>query len=88
LSVASKLASLFRRDLSRLLDQLRAIPSDDALWAAPPGVTNAAGTLALHLEGNLREYIGRQLGGTRSTRRSFSMSPCKPENFSCTCTGI
>ncbi len=26
-------------------------------------MTNAAGTLALHLEGNLREYIGRQLGG-------------------------
>jgi hypothetical protein len=68
LSVASKLASLFRRDLSRLLDQLRAIPSDDALWAAPPGVTNAAGTLALHLEGNLREYIGRQLGGIAYSR--------------------
>ena len=33
-----------------------------------PGVTNAAGTLALHLEGNLREYIGRQIGGIDFTR--------------------
>jgi len=31
-------------------------------------VTNAAGTLALHLEGNLREYVGRQLGHLEYTR--------------------
>jgi len=27
-----------------------------------PGIPNPAGNLLLHLEGNLREYIGRQLG--------------------------
>ena len=31
-------------------------------------MTNAAGTLALHLEGNLHEYIGRQLGGVAYDR--------------------
>jgi Protein of unknown function (DUF1572) len=33
------------------------------LWQTIPGITNSAGNLVLHLEGNLREYIGRQLGG-------------------------
>jgi hypothetical protein len=32
------------------------------LWQTVPGITNAAGNLVLHLEGNLREYNGRQLG--------------------------
>ena len=27
-----------------------------------PGVINPAGNLALHIEGNLREFVGRQLG--------------------------
>ncbi|MEO6211501.1 MAG: DinB family protein [Gemmatimonadaceae bacterium] len=61
-------ASLYRRDISRLVNQLKAFPSDAMLWAVLPGITNSAGTLALHLEGNLREYIGRQLGGHDYTR--------------------
>jgi hypothetical protein len=60
--VATELASLYDRDLTRLVQELRAFPDTPALWRTAPGVTNAAGTLALHLEGNLREYIGRQLG--------------------------
>ena len=58
----TNLAPLFRRDLERLRRQIEAFPNDDTLWRALPGVTNSAGNLALHLEGNLREYIGRQLG--------------------------
>jgi len=60
--LSTELAALFARDLTRLLQELRAFPDTPALWKTAPGVTNAAGTLALHLEGNLREYIGRQLG--------------------------
>ena len=60
--LATELAALYLRDLSRLLQELRAFPDTPALWRVAPGLTNAAGTLALHLEGNLREYIGRQLG--------------------------
>lgn len=33
-----------------------------------PGITNPAGNLALHIEGNLKEYIGRQLGGQPYSR--------------------
>ena len=61
--VAAELSTLYARDLARLAEELRAFPDTATLWRTPPGVTNAAGTLALHLEGNLREYVGRQLGG-------------------------
>jgi uncharacterized damage-inducible protein DinB len=68
MTYAKDLASFFRRDLSLMVEQIRAFPSDAALWVTPPGVTNSAGNLVLHLEGNLREYIGRQLGGMSYTR--------------------
>ena len=57
------------------MQELRAFPDTESIWKAAPGVSNAAGTLALHLEGNLREYIGRQLGQiayTRDRPREFS----------------
>jgi uncharacterized damage-inducible protein DinB len=65
---SSQLAALFGRDIARLIQELRAFPDTDSAWKTAPGVTNAAGTLALHLEGNLREYIGRQLGQIDFTR--------------------
>jgi hypothetical protein len=32
------------------------------VWKTAPGVANAAGTLALHLEGGLRHFIGHRIG--------------------------
>jgi hypothetical protein len=66
--LANELAELYRRDLTRLLQELRAFPDRQTLWRTLPGVTNSAGNLFLHLEGNLTEYIGRQLGGIAYTR--------------------
>jgi hypothetical protein len=66
--LSSELAALFARDIRRLIQQLQAFPDTTTVWTTAPGVTNAAGTLALHLEGNLREYIGRQLGQIEFTR--------------------
>lgn len=58
------LAKLFARDLGRLRDEVTAFAGSAAkLWETAPGVANSAGNLALHLEGNLREFVGRQLGG-------------------------
>jgi uncharacterized damage-inducible protein DinB len=67
--LANELSALFARDIERLIQELRAFPDTAAVWTTAPGVTNAAGTLALHLEGNLREYIGRQLGQIAYTRQ-------------------
>ena len=58
----TELAALYRRDLTRLAQEIAAFPDQPTLWATREGVANAAGHLALHLEGNLREYIGRLLG--------------------------
>lgn len=60
--MALGIAALFSRDLTRLIQELQAFPNDETLWERAPGVKNSAGNLVLHLEGNLREYIGRQLG--------------------------
>jgi uncharacterized damage-inducible protein DinB len=53
-----------RRDLAALRKEIEAYPSDDDLWRASDGITNTGGTLAVHLCGNLRHYIGAVLGGS------------------------
>jgi hypothetical protein len=63
MSITIDLAALFRRDLAKFSKQIETFPTDEALWQTLPGVTNAGGNLALHIEGNLREFVGRQLGG-------------------------
>ena len=68
MSAAQEMAALFRRDLGRLRAEVEAFGDAAKLWAVLPGVTNSAGNLALHLEGNLREFIGCQLGGIPYTR--------------------
>jgi hypothetical protein len=69
MSITSDLAALFGRDLAKLSQQIEAFPTDEALWQTLPGVTNPAGNLALHIEGNLREFVGRQLGNLPYERR-------------------
>jgi hypothetical protein len=74
MSLSAEIAALYRRDLPRLVQQLEAF-DDQQLWAVVPGVTNAAGNLLLHLNGNLREFVGRQIGGVayaRDRAREFS----------------
>lgn len=67
--LATELSALFVRDLERLIQELQAFPDTASAWRTAPGVTNAAGTLALHLEGNLREYVGRQIGQIAYSRQ-------------------
>ena len=73
--LANELAALYTRDLTRLIQELRAFPDTASIWKTAPGVTNAAGTLALHLEGGLRHFIGFRLGKIeyhRDRPREFS----------------
>jgi len=53
-----------RRELRSLRLELAAYPDEQLIWTLPPGLPNSAGTLALHLAGNLRHYVGALLGGT------------------------
>jgi len=49
------------RDLGILAVRVENTP-ESQLWEALPGVINPVGTLALHLCGNLRHFIGQVLG--------------------------
>lgn len=75
--LSHELSALYARDLTRLIQQLNAFPDTATLWQTRAGITNSAGNLALHLEGNLREFIGRLLGHfdyQRDRPREFSDS--------------
>lgn len=62
------LAILFARELASLRDELLAYPDERDIWALPQGLPNSAGTLVLHLSGNLRWFIGAHCGGSGYVR--------------------
>ena len=62
------LSRLINRELASLRDELLAYPDEKAMWEVPKGLPNSAGNLALHLVGNLRFFIGTQLGTTGFVR--------------------
>jgi uncharacterized damage-inducible protein DinB len=68
MSVQGDYARFFGRELATTRDQLLAYPDNDSIWALPAGLPNSSGTLALHLAGNLRWFIGAQLGGSGYVR--------------------
>lgn len=56
------------REIEAVRRTVEAYPSDESLWAPMPGITNTGGTLALHLAGNLRHFVGSVLGGVQYSR--------------------
>lgn len=67
-SAGSEIASLYRRELDRLADQIAAYESDAALWSVRGSQKNPPGALALHIVGGLLAMIGATLGGTGYVR--------------------
>jgi hypothetical protein len=61
-------AHILGRDLESLAGQIARYPDDASLWRTGGTTKNAAGTLALHLVGNLRHYVGGVLGGSSYVR--------------------
>ena len=53
---------LFFRDLAKLKNEIEQYPDDDSLWATADGINNSGGNLSAHLCGNLRHFIGLNLG--------------------------
>ena len=49
------------RELRALDREIAAYPDDGSVWQTRAGVANSAGTLALHMAGNLRHFIGATL---------------------------
>jgi DinB family protein len=62
------IAAILDRDLQALRREVEAYPDERSLWQGVPGITNTAGTLVLHLTGNLQHYLGARLGRTGYVR--------------------
>ena len=70
-------ADHFERDLLKLKEELIKFKDEANIWRGTAGITNSAGTLTLHLLGNLHFTIGAQLGGTsyeRNREEEFSLT--------------
>ncbi len=61
-------AAILDRDLRALAREVEAYPDDAAVWQTPEGISNSAGTLVLHLAGNIQHFLGAHLGGTGFVR--------------------
>ena len=62
--INAHLVELFRRDLAKLSGEISLYGSEEAIWRLDSQIANSAGTLCLHLIGNLNAYIGAVLGNT------------------------
>lgn len=62
------LDKILLRDLNRLEKELKLYPNEASIWTIKGDIKNAAGTLCLHLCGNLQHYIGVGLGQTEYKR--------------------
>lgn len=65
----------FLRDLNKLKEEIQLYKNENDLWKVECEIQNSAGTLTLHLIGNLKHFIGAQIGFTgyvRNRDREFS----------------
>ncbi|HKJ01209.1 MAG TPA: DinB family protein [Longimicrobiales bacterium] len=60
--LARDFARIMGRDLQKLRQELEAYASDADVWRVAGEAKNSAGTLALHLVGNLDHFVGAVLG--------------------------
>ena len=67
-ATGNAIKTVMLRELRALDRELAAYPDDKSIWLTPPGISNSAGNLALHMAGNLRHFIGFVLGGTAYKR--------------------
>jgi uncharacterized damage-inducible protein DinB len=62
------LKTIFKRDLLKLKTEIELYHHEENLWITEKGIANSAGNLCLHLIGNLKTYIGREIGKTNYVR--------------------
>ncbi len=62
------LSRLLVRELETFAREVELFPDDESLFKTLPGVANSAGSLGLHVCGNLQHFVGAVLGGTGYVR--------------------
>ncbi|MBC5992380.1 DinB family protein [Pontibacter cellulosilyticus] len=66
--MVDELIKIYDRDIDRLQYEIETFDQEDNLWKTMDGISNSAGNLCLHLIGNLRTYIGKNMGNFSYTR--------------------
>lgn len=56
------ISTILLRDLDKLQKEIELYPDEASIWVIKGEIKNSAGTLVLHLCGNLQHYIGVGLG--------------------------
>jgi hypothetical protein len=56
------------RELQGLKSELLAYQNEGDIWRSVPGLPNTAGSIALHVAGNLQHFVGAQLGDSGFVR--------------------
>ena len=64
MKIQESIVSILIRELQTLRRELEAYDDESQIWQVPAGITNSAGTLTLHLVGNLQAFVGASLGGS------------------------
>lgn len=70
------LKTLFTRDLNKVKLEIEQYQNEKNIWRVENSVSNSAGNLCLHLVGNLKTFIGAELGKTgyiRNRELEFSL---------------
>ncbi len=78
------LRSLFRRDLEKLKLEIESFKKEENIWAVQGDIINPAGNLCLHLVGNLKTFIGNDLGQSGYVRKrdlEFSLKDVSRETL-------
>lgn|SRR5688572_29742649 len=63
-----QIATVICRELRAVERELNAYQNEEQVWLVPDGLPNSGGTLALHIAGNLRHFVGTVLGGDSYVR--------------------
>jgi len=67
--IIDSIKSLFDRDLKKLKREIELYSTEANLWIVDKQITNCAGNLCYHLIGNLKHFVGSQLGNTGYVRQ-------------------
>ncbi len=68
MTTAELIGGILLRDVACVRREIEAYHHDADVWRLEPAIPNSAGTLAIHLAGNLRYYVGAVLGNTGYVR--------------------
>ncbi|MBS1768253.1 MAG: DUF1572 family protein [Acidobacteria bacterium] len=68
MSIIEPLSKIYDRDLAKLREEVEMYPNEADLWMKHGDLSNSGGTLAIHLCGSFRHFVGAVLGNSGYVR--------------------